>query len=182
MTRHFETSQWVPFPVELVFAFFANPHNMPHLMPQNLKTRVEDVRLAPPSPRPVAAELTLRFQSMAAGVGSEILVSFAPIPLLPRMSWTARIVEFEWYSHFTDEQIRGPFNAFRHRHGIVSEPRELISGTLVTDSVDYALPAGIPGALVAAKVWRHLEESFARRQQHLPTILAAAQQQAARRQ
>ena len=27
MTQRFESRQWVPFPVELVFAFFANPSN-----------------------------------------------------------------------------------------------------------------------------------------------------------
>ena len=182
MTRHFETSQWVPFPVELVFAFFANPKNMPHLMPPNLKSRVEDVRLKPPPPRPLAADPALRFQSMAAGVGSEILVSFVAIAMLPRMSWTARIVEFEWNSHFTDEQVRGPFAAFRHRHGISAESRDLDAGTLVTDFIDYALPPGIPGALAAGKIWRHLEQSFAYRQQRLPEILAAAQHQAARKE
>jgi hypothetical protein len=35
MTQHLETQQWVPYPVELVFAFFANPANLPHLMPRS---------------------------------------------------------------------------------------------------------------------------------------------------
>ena len=112
MARHFEMSQWVPFPVELVFAFFANPHNLPHLMPPHLKLRVEDIRLTPPPPRPVAADASRRFQSVAAGTGSEILISLVPVPWFPRLSWTTRIVEFEWFSHFTDEQLRGPFAFF----------------------------------------------------------------------
>ena len=54
MVQRFETDQWVPFPVELVFAFFANPSNLPHLVPAKQKARIEDLRLQPPPPRPVA--------------------------------------------------------------------------------------------------------------------------------
>ena len=181
MTRHFEMSQWVPYPVELVFAFFANPHNLPHLMPPHLKLRVEDIRLTPPLPRPVVAEPSRRYQSIAAGTGSEILISLVPVPWFPRLSWTTRIVEFEWFSHFTDEQLRGPFASFRHRHGIAAESRDQAAGTVVTDAINYALPSGILGALAAARVWSQLQESFAYRQQRLPEALAAASRQAARR-
>ncbi len=182
MAPHFEMSQWVPYPVELVFAFFANPHNLPHLMPPHLKLRVEDIRLTPPPPRPVVADAARRFQSVAAGTGSEILISLVPVRWFPRLSWTVRIVEFEWFSHFTDEQLRGPFASFRHRHGIVAESRDQAAGTLVTDSIDYALRAGFLGTLAAARVWRQLQESFAYRQQRLPEVLAAAACQAARRE
>lgn len=182
MARHFETSMWVPFPVELVFAFFANPQNLGYMMPPDLDARVEDTRFRPPPPRPVAADPARRFQSLAAGVGSEILVSFVPIAWLPRLSWTTRIVEFEWYSHFTDEQIRGPFAAFRHRHGISAATRDGVEGTLVGDSIDYALSSSLLGALAAKRVWRKLEDSFAYRRRRLPEILAAAGRQAVQRQ
>ena len=113
MAKRFETSQWIPFPVELVFAFFANPHNLQHMMPPELQAQVEDVRFSPPPPRPLAADPSRRYQSLAAGVGTEIIVSFYPIKWLPqRVSWTAKIVEFVWNSHFIDEQIRGPFAQF----------------------------------------------------------------------
>jgi ligand-binding SRPBCC domain-containing protein len=182
MARHLEISQWVPFPVELVFAFFANPRNLPHLMPPQLKLRVEDMRLTPPPPRLVAADPSRRFQSIAAGEGSEILLSLVPIPWFPRLSWTTRIVEFEWFSHFTDEQVRGPFASFRHRHGIAAESRDQVAGTLITDSMDYALPSGILGALAAARVWNQLEQSFSYRRQRLPEVLAAVARQATRKE
>jgi ligand-binding SRPBCC domain-containing protein len=182
MTRHFETSQWVAFPVELVFAFFANPQNLPHLMPPELKVRVEDMRLKPPPPRPVASDPARRFMSMAAGVGSEILVSFKAMALAPRMSWTARIVEFEWNSYFTDEQVRGPFAAFRHRHGIEAETRDGVEGTLVTDTIDFELPADMLGGIAVGKGWKRMEESFVYRQKRLPEVLGAAAKQAVRRQ
>lgn len=182
MPRCFETAQWLPFPVELVFAFFANPHNLPHVMPPELQARVEDVRLQPAPARPVAADPARRFRSVAAGEGTEILVSFCPLKWLPqRVSWTARIVEFAWNSHFIDEQIRGPFATFRHRHGIVAECRDGIQGTLVTDSIRYALPGGVFGNLAAGRVGSQLERSFTYRQKRLPEILEIAARQASQR-
>ncbi len=181
MVQHFETSQWVPFPVELVFAFFANPHNLLPLMPPELKARIDDMRLKPPPLRPVANDPARRFQSLAAGVGSEILISFTPIKWLPRVSWTARIVEFEWNSHFADEMANGPFKTFRHRHGIAPEPSNGEEGTRVTDAIDFELPIGLLNALASSRVWNQLQESFAFRQKRLAEILAIASRQAGRR-
>jgi ligand-binding SRPBCC domain-containing protein len=165
MTQRFETSQWVPFPVELVFAFFTNPTNLPYLMPLSLRTRIEDARIQAPPPRPLAADPARRFKSVAAGVGSEILISFYPIPWVPRrVSWLAAITEFQWNSHFTDAQLR-----------------DGQQGTLVTDAIEYELPFGVLGRLGAAFVRRHLKRSFAYRQKRLPEILAAAARQAALR-
>jgi len=182
MAQRFETRQWVPFPVELVFAFFANPANLPHLMPPRLKARIEDARLKPPPARPVSPDPARRFLSVAAGVGSEILISFVPIRWVPkRVSWMARITDFEWNSHFCDEQERGPFSEFRHRHGIQAETQEGQEGTLVTDEMEFSLPYGVAGEVGCLLVQRQLEQSCAFRQKRLPEILAAAARQAARR-
>ena len=150
-------------------------------MPPDLKVRVEDVRFTPPPSRPLAADPARRFQSVAAGIGSEVLVSLSPIPWLPRLSWNTRIIEFEWFSHFTDEQTRGPFALFRHRHGIAAEIRDSVEGTAVTDAIDYELPFGILGKLAATKARRKFEESFPYRQKRLPEVLAAASRQAGRK-
>lgn len=183
MSERFETEQWVGYPVELVFAFFANPANLPHLMPRKLETRIEDARIEPPPPRPVAQEASRRFLSVAAGVGSEILISFYPIPWVPRrVSWLATITEFEWNSYFCDAQVRGPFTAFQHRHGIQAEFRDGQEGTLVSDVVEYELPYGWLGRIGGALVRRQLAGSFAYRLKRLPEILAAAQRQAGRRE
>jgi ligand-binding SRPBCC domain-containing protein len=177
MAQRFETSQWVPFPVELVFAFFANPTNLPHLMPPKLNTKIEDARLEPPPPRPEAGDQVRRSRSLAAGEGSEILISFLPIPWIPRrVSWMARITEFAWNNHFCDEQTRGPFDSFRHCHGVQTEMREGVEGTLVTDTIEYAMPFGVLGRAAGVFIRRNLASSFAYRQKRLPEILAAAEQ------
>jgi ligand-binding SRPBCC domain-containing protein len=182
MAQQFETSQWVPFPVELVFAFFTNPSNLPLLMPPRLEIRVEDARLQAPRPRPVSTDPERRFRGVAAGEGSEILISFYPMRWFPRrVSWLTRITEFEWNSHFCDEQVSGPFSRFHHRHGITAEVRGGQEGTLVIDSIEFALPGGPIGQLGMRIVLRLLEQSFACRQERLPEVLKAAARQAARR-
>jgi ligand-binding SRPBCC domain-containing protein len=164
--------------VELVFAFFANPHNLPRLMPPRLAARIEDARLCPPPGHPeYISSVTF------AGEGSEILIGFRPIPWLPmRVRWLARITAFAWNSHFCDEQVRGPFAAFRHRHGIEAEVREGANGTLVSDEIDYALPFGILGRIAVPFVRGQLRQSFAYRQQRLLDLLELALRSAAQPQ
>jgi len=182
MTQRFETRQWVPFPVELVFAFFANPANLPHLMPPRQKMRIEDVRLQAPPPRPVAQDPARRFLSVAGGVGTEIMISFLPLAWVPkRMSWMARITEFAWNSHLCDEQVRGPFASFRHRHGLQPEAREGVEGTLVADEIEFALPWGVLGQIGGVFLKHELSRTFAHRQKRLPEILSLAARQAVRR-
>jgi ligand-binding SRPBCC domain-containing protein len=182
MTQRFETRQWVPFPVELVFAFFANPSNLPHLMPPRQEVRIEDARLQPPPARPMAADPARRFRSLAAGVGSEILISFRPISWLPqRVSWLTRITEFVWNSHFCDEQIRGPFASFHHLHQIEAETWDGTEGTLVRDEIEFALPQDALGWMAGPQVLRQMERGFAYRQKRLPEVLAAAARQAVKR-
>ena len=182
MLHHFETSQWVPFPVELVFAFFANPSNLPHLSPPAMATRIDDIRIQSPPERPLAEDPARRFHSVAAGAGTGLNISFQPFAWIPRrVSWLATITEFEWNSHFCDEQVRGPFQRFRHRHGIQAETRDWTEGTLVSDEIEYALPFGWIGSLGGLLVQRSLARSFAYRQKRLPEILAAAARQATRR-
>jgi ligand-binding SRPBCC domain-containing protein len=179
----FQTSQWVPYPVELVFAFFANPGNLPHLMPKWQQTRLESSRLIAPPPRPLAPDPALRYQSPAAGVGSELTASFRPVPWLPlRTSVQAHIIEFEWNSHFRDEQVKGPFASWSHLHRIVGEMQDGEAGTRIGDEIEYSLPLGPLGALGNALfVRRQMESVFAYRQQRLSEILPVALRQAARR-
>jgi ligand-binding SRPBCC domain-containing protein len=92
-----------------------------------------------------------------------------------------RVTEFVWNSHFCDQQVRGPFEQFHHRHGIHAETRNGAEGTLVSDEIEYALPFGWLGRLGGALVQRRLEQAFLYRQERLLEILAAAARQAMRR-
>jgi ligand-binding SRPBCC domain-containing protein len=163
MRHNFQTEQWVPYPRERVFAFFADPANLPALMPAWQRARVEKhVALSAPS-LPTAT-------SAAAGEGSLITISFRPIPWVPlRLSWDAYITEFRWNDFFCDEQRRGPFHYFRHCHRV----RQERNGTVVSDDVEYELPLGKLGDLANALAMnRQIRDLFNYRQKMLPRLLA----------
>ena len=171
MTQRFTTSQWVPFPVEQVFAFFADPANLPRLMPGSLKTKVNATRLVPPTGN---TDLAISSRWTAAGVGSEIDISFRPFPFVPyRVRWTARIAEFVWNDHFCDEQLRGPFASFRHCHVIHAEARQGVQGSLVDDEIEFRLPFGVLGQAAGLFVRLNLKTSFRQRQDQLLRMLSA---------
>jgi ligand-binding SRPBCC domain-containing protein len=181
MTEKFETSQWVPFSVEEVFAFFAVPANLPILMPPEQQVRIEEIRLLAPPPVPAGAGIFGGIQKIAAGPGSEIVISFRPASGFPlRLRWTARIVEFEWSSHFTDEMVHGPFKRMLHRHSVAAEARNGVTGTAVTDCVEYVLPGGAIGKLADRQVHAQMANGFAFRQKRLPVLLAEQMDPAAR--
>lgn len=147
MHHHFTAEQWVPFPIELVFAFFANPENLPRLMPGWQKARIEEASFAPPPARPANAP---RLPGIAAGAGTRMTISFRPFPFSPvRIPWDAEIVEFTWNEHFCDVQLaRGPFAFWRHCHRLQAETRDGRLGTLLKDEVEYEMRLGALGDLV----------------------------------
>ena len=142
--RHiFEAEQWLPFPRELVFAFFANPQNLPPLMPAWQKARVEEVFFVAPPPAPPGSPARI-----ATGAGTTMALSFRAVPGLPfRIRWHALIPEFTWNDHFCDEQTAGPFHYWRHCHSVRPDLREGVNGTIVRDRVEYELPGGPLGDL-----------------------------------
>lgn len=182
MAHTFHAEQWLPFPLELVFAFFANPENLPRLMPAWQKARIEEASFAPPPPRPSG---TPRLPGIVAGAGTRMTLSFRALPLVPiRLPWDAEISEFTWNDHFCDIQHRGPFKSWRHCHHLHAESRTSPNGTLqpgtrLTDQLEYALPLGPLGSLANLLFVRfQLRSTFRYRQQRtadlLPSFAAAA--------
>jgi|SRR6185503_1892822 len=173
MLQRFVTTQWIPYTVDLAFAFFVNPHNLPLLMPESMKTRIDRLELKPPPNPPIAGRQFAR-QEIVAGIGTEIDISFRPVRYLPmRVSWRTKITEFVWFSHFCDEQVKGPFERFRHRHGIRSEIQDGKVGTLLTEEVEFSLPLGTVGHVGDRVVLQQMKRMFRVRQERLPAILDA---------
>ncbi len=48
MTHLVQFEQWVPVPIERVFLFFANPDNLPRIMPPQTGTELVRLTLVPP--------------------------------------------------------------------------------------------------------------------------------------
>jgi ligand-binding SRPBCC domain-containing protein len=163
MAYHAEFAQWVPFSPELIFLFFANPENLPRIMPPASGTRIEKLRLVAPEPPPATASGSA--WNSLAGVSSEIVTSFRVGPFLPfRQIWVARITEFAWNRHFADIQVRGPFKSWTHRHDLSPEARDGIPGTVVHDRIEYEIGFGWLGAIAQTLfVRRQMRTTFAYR-------------------
>jgi ligand-binding SRPBCC domain-containing protein len=171
MIHHAQFDQWVPAPVDCVFLFFANPENLPRIMPPETGTRLVRRNLvSPPGDRIGSVD-----RASLAGIGSEIVTSFRVIPFLPfRVRWTARIAEFEWNHHFADVQQDGPFKSFYHRHEFAAQSRDGVNGTLVRDQVDYEVGFGCLGGLVQRVfVGPPLRRTFEYRQKALLHLLGS---------
>ena len=155
MMHVFKSEQWVPFPRDLVFAFFANPRNLPPLMPHWQRARIDAVHYRPPPPRP---EGTAVYPGVTAGNGTRLTITARALPLLPlRGAWVALIEDFRWNEGFCDVQLRGPFAYWKHCHSVHDAPSadDGTPGTIIRDHVTFSLPldaltrVGLPAVQVA---------------------------------
>ena len=167
----YEAEQWLPYPLEHVFAFFANPDNLPRLMPPWQKARIDQATLTEPPPHP---EPTRCIPTPAAGAGTRLTLTFRPIPFSPiRLAWDAEISEFVWNDHFCDIQLkRGPFAAWRHCHRLHPQFRANTPGTLLHDKVHYTPPLGPLGTLATPFITLQLRYMFAYRHKQTAKLLA----------
>ena len=169
MKRRVQFEQWVPVALEQVFLFFANPRNLPRIMPPETATELVELRLVPPT----GSSASIADHDALAGIGSEIVTSFRVAPFLPfRAQWIAAITEFEWNHHFADVQKKGPFKSFHHRHELQAETRNGVNGTVVRDVIEYDVGLSWLGAL-AEKFFisRQLARTFAYRQKTIEKLL-----------
>lgn len=118
---HFQAEQWLPRPVEEVFAFFSEARNLEILTPPWLRFEV----LTP-------APITMRPGTL---IDYRIRVHGLPI------RWRTEIIEWNPPQRFVDVQLRGPYTLWHHTHTF--EQRD--AGTLCRDQVRYR-PRG--GALM----------------------------------
>ena len=173
MIHRVQFDQWVPVIIENVFLFFANPNNLPRIMPPETRTELSALRLVAPRIWPEAQSAVPNRDSLA-GAGSEIVTSFRPLPFLPfRAQWTALITEFEWNHHFADIQKKGPFKQFQHRHEFSAEMRNGAHRTTVRDSIEYDPGFGALGDLGQKFfVAPSLKQTFEYRQRMLEKLFA----------
>ncbi len=108
-----------------VFGFFSRPENLAKVTPPRL-----GFELLTPSP------ITMK---EAAIIDYRIHLLGAPV------RWRTMITSFDPPHGFVDTQLTGPYSFWHHTH----EFEEVPEGTLVRDTVRYALPLGGLGRLVA---------------------------------
>lgn len=123
--------QWIPVRLEEVFPFFADPRNLPRIMPAWMDVRIEDATIVPLPNAPSGG---------FAGPGSTLLASYRAIPFAPfRIRSVARIVDFAMNEFFADVQDQGPFRSWHHRHEFASETRKGTLGTRLRDRIEYEI-------------------------------------------
>lgn len=118
-----ERVQFIPQPLEEVFAFFADPSNLEEITPGFL-----DFRITSELPEKAYPGLIIEYRLRLFGIP---------------FGWRTKIETFEEDSHFTDVQVRGPYRRWHHTHRFWEVPE----GTLMLDRVDYDLPLGVLGRL-----------------------------------
>ncbi len=142
-----ESRMWLPKPRAEVFAFFADPANLPSLLPPSLRVRL----LGAPPP-------------MAAGAVFDLGLVWLGLPL----RWRVFIREYDPPVRFLDVQVRGPYARWEHRHLFLSEG----DGTRVEDRVVYRLPLGPLGRLAhGLVVGRQLGAMWEYRRRRIADVL-----------
>jgi ligand-binding SRPBCC domain-containing protein len=125
-------------PCERVFGWHARPGALERLVPP-----WEDVRVI----------------ERRGGIedGARTVFSLRKGPL--RIRWTAEHRDHIPGRQFVDEQVEGPFAAWRHAHRFTPEGE---AGCTIEDEIDYRLPLGALGERLAGPfVGRDLERAFA---------------------
>jgi ligand-binding SRPBCC domain-containing protein len=145
-----ERSLFIPKPRREVFAFFADAFNLDRITPTSL--RFHTVTPAPIEMRPGTL---IDYEMHLYGV---------------KLRWKARIAAFEAPFFFEDEQVKGPYRRWHHRH----EFEEVPGGTLMWDRVDYEVGFGPLGALARRLfVGRSVEKIFDYRNEALGKIFGS---------
>jgi ligand-binding SRPBCC domain-containing protein len=167
MVHRAQFEQWVGAPLGDLVRFFGDPNNLPRLMPRWMRVKLETAHITPPSatsdsPNP-----------FFAGPGSVLTASYRPIPFLPfRICSEARITGFAWQAYFEDEQGKGPFKYWHHRHDFQREVRNGVEGTLVRDTIEYDPGLGALGSIASRLfIAPQLRRTFEFRQKTLQEIV-----------
>ncbi len=132
-----------------VFEFFADARNLEAITPPWLRFKVLSVE-----PPEIAAGTLIRYRLRLRGV---------PI------RWLTRIEEWSPGERFIDRQLRGPYRHWHHLHEF--EPDG--DGTLMRDTVTYAIPGGPLGELARrAFVGSDLDRIFDHRRERIEELYA----------
>ena len=114
-----DVEQFIDQPVEKVFEFFSRPENLEEITPPRL-----GFTIMTPSPIP-----------MEKGSLIDYTIKILGFPV----HWRTLITSYDPPHGFVDEQIKGPYVLWHHRHSFKKEN----SGTIIRDTVRYAVPLGI---------------------------------------
>ena len=145
--RTFHRQQIIPAPLSEVFAFFSEARNLDRITPPWLH-----FNLLSQTDRELKAGTLIYYQLAWHGL---------------LLHWTTRIEEWCPPTRFVDIQLKGPYRLWHHTHSFEA----CDGGTLIKDTVQYAVPAGVLGDLFAGwLVRRDVERIFDYRAKQIPSM------------
>lgn len=122
--RILERRQRIERPIEEVFAFYGDAHNLERITPPLLGFEVT-------TPAPIA---------MGAGTLIEYRLRLHRVPV----RWRTRIEVWEPPHRFVDVQVKGPYSLWEHTHTFEQDGP---GATVMQDRVRYSIPFGPLGDL-----------------------------------
>ncbi len=145
-----QREQWIPRALDDVFAFFSDAKNLGAITPPWLGFRIL-------SPEPIV---------MRPGAKIDYMLRWHGFPV----RWVTEITCWDPPTDFDDVQLKGPYSLWQHSHSFQS----IDGGTLIGDTVRYALPFGLLGRLAHACVVKaELNAIFDYRAKKVSEILGA---------
>lgn len=133
----YERTTLLRAPLPRVFDFFGAPENLARITPPSTRFRI----------------VTGPARRLREGDRIEYALRVFGLPI----RWRSRIDSWRENESFADVQERGPYKSWRHSHFF----RETAEGVEMHDRVEYELPFGIVGRMVAGwLVRRELEKIF----------------------
>jgi len=170
MPHHAQFEHWIAAPLEKVFAFFADPLNLPRIMPAWMQIEFEEFIVVPPVGLP----------PNFAGLGTRFLASYRALPFLPlRIRSEAEIVGFGINEFFADVQTKGPFRSWHHRHEFAAENCDGIWGTRARDRMEYQVGFGPLGRIINALfIAPQMRRTFSYRQRVVEQLFSRGPDQA----
>ena len=123
----FHRYQWIDSPIKDVFNFFKEAKNLEKITPEYLNFKI----------------LGMNTDNIQAGSLIDYKLQIHGVPV----KWKTKISEFEDGSYFVDEQLKGPYSKWVHKHSFFTHK----SGTLISDRVVYKVPLGFLGSLFAGR-------------------------------
>ncbi|MGF1451212.1 MAG: SRPBCC family protein [Opitutales bacterium] len=146
---HFLRSQLeLDLPVPQVFDFFSRAENLEKITPDNL-----GFEILTPTPIEMTRDIEIDYRIKLSG--------------LP-MRWRTLISVWQPPHEFVDEQLKGPYHSWIHRHTFAP----LEGGrTLMTDYVRYKLPFTPFGEIGIFYVKPQVETIFRHRNEKIPELL-----------